>query len=164
MALGHIEAGVVTRPKKLPKIYTKIYTKIYPTILYIVVYIWIYLVLFWNFFGMVTSPKIIPKYIQIYTNIYKIYKIYTKYQAAARRRQPGPAPSRPGRNGHCYGIPQLLWHTQHTRVLRKYCFSKHLHGGNPEKHLWKMFMALSSQAFRIAVFQFLQETLATICF
>ena len=32
------------------------------------------------------GPKKIPKYNQIYTNIYKIHKIYTKYQSAARRR------------------------------------------------------------------------------
>ena len=40
-------------------------------------------------------------YIYIYTNIYKtytdIYKIYTKYQAAVRRRRPGPAPRRGSR-------------------------------------------------------------------
>ena len=32
-------------------------------------------------------------------NIYKIYKEYTKHQAAARQRQPGPAPSRGPRSG-----------------------------------------------------------------
>ena len=34
----------------------------------------------------------ISKYIQIYTKIDKMYRIYEKYQAAARRRQPGPEP------------------------------------------------------------------------
>ena len=50
------------------------------------VYIWLSF-----FFGVVTfvSTKRYTKiYLQIYTNI---YKIYTKYQAAAMRRQPGPA-------------------------------------------------------------------------
>ena len=72
--------------------YIQEYTRIYPNILYIFVYIWIYLAISWYFFGVVTCcflPKNIPKYIQIYTNIYKMYKIYAKYQAAARRRQPG---------------------------------------------------------------------------
>ena len=98
MALGHIAPCAITMPKKYQKYIQKYIPKytnkscIYLYI-YIYIYIWIYLAIF---FGMVTSPKKIPKYNQIYTNIYKIYKIHTKSQAAARRR---PAPSRTGRPG-----------------------------------------------------------------
>ena len=54
-------------------------------------------------------PKKIPKYIQLYTNIYKTYKIYTKYQAAARRRQPGPAPSRGPGLAFCIYLVYLVY-------------------------------------------------------
>ena len=73
--LGPYSARCHNHAEKIPKIYTKIYTKIYQNILYIFIHIWIYLAIFWYFFGMVMTPKKIPK---IYPNISKIYPRYPR--------------------------------------------------------------------------------------
>ena len=89
-AQGHAWPSSSRRATKVTTIYA--YISLYPDIykiLYIHIYIYVY-------------TQNMSKYIQIYKDIYKKYK---RYQAAARRRQPGrpgtagPSPPRAGPGG-----------------------------------------------------------------
>ena len=56
----------------------------------------------------VTSWKKILKYIQIHTNVYKIYKIYTEYRTGARGSGPDRAAAAWSPRGILY-IPCIFW-------------------------------------------------------